>query len=335
MKKIKAKDEPLSMWNEKESIHGDEVDSLVCILNGPGCSWSKRSGCLMCGYNNDVTNTDFSKGELIAQIDHLFNRYDGEPYIKIYTSGSFLDTNEIPFEVQRYLAEQMSEVTTDVKLLVESRPEFVNEGNLKQLIEKAPDLEIAIGLETQDDHIRNKLVRKGFLYADYLKAGRKIEKLDIELKTYLLLKPPLLGENNSIIDCIGSIKRVAKDFKGTKISVNPMNVQQGTVVEDLYKMDLYTPPWIRSVVEVLKQGCNETEGEVKLMSSPTGGGKRRGVHNCGSCDASQLDLIRHFSLRNDPNILDTLSGCCSDEWREHMVASINAPMAADKFDPRR
>ena len=96
-----------------------------------------------------------------------------------------------------------------------------------------------------------------------------------------------------------------------EVSVNPVNVQSGTLVEDLWRRGLYRPPWLWSVVEVLLR----THGKGRVVSYPTGGGRRRGAHNCGKCDGDVLRAIREYSLYGTADALTSPACACRDRWR--------------------
>ena len=81
---------PVSVWKEEDVIEGRRLDAFVIILRTTGCWWSYKKGCLMCGYNI-ASSPKVTEEHLRAQIEKALTRYDGEPMVKIYTSGSFLD----------------------------------------------------------------------------------------------------------------------------------------------------------------------------------------------------------------------------------------------------
>ncbi|MFW3146153.1 MAG: archaeosine biosynthesis radical SAM protein RaSEA [Thermoplasmatota archaeon] len=323
------KKEPISVWKEVDSLNERDTTAHVMILNGPGCSWAAKCGCLMCGYNEPGDQGSVSKEELIMQTATAMENYNGESYIKIFTSGSFLDGNEIPPDVQTAILKHIGHTAGNVRVLVESRPEYITEDSLSRLSDIEVDLEIAIGLETASDAIRMEMVRKGFSYEQYLNSARLVTDSGLSLKTYLLLKPPMLGESSSLDDCITSIKCISREFPGSRISINPMNIQSDTYVEKLFNNKLYRPPWLWSLVEVLRTGHQLSGGRVHLMSSPTGGGRSRGAHNCGSCDREVLGSILKFSIKNDPKILPNASDCCQRQWKEHLSSSLLSPVGSD------
>ncbi|MBN1389886.1 MAG: archaeosine biosynthesis radical SAM protein RaSEA [Candidatus Thermoplasmatota archaeon] len=315
---------PLSVWKEKDSIDRKEADALVMILKTRGCSWAKRSGCTMCGYNR-IVYPDVTSSDLKEQVEHAMKSYNDEPYVKIFTSGSYLDPWEIPAETQVEMSRVIGEKAPMARLLIESRPEFIDPDGLERISHNVDALEIAVGLETSSDEIRAVHIKKGFTWSDYVKGGRIICDAGCLLKSYLLMKPPFLGEANAIQDCITSIMRVSEVFPGSRISVNPMNIQSQTPVEDLFRKGLYRPPWLWSLLEVLDRGYEYADGN-HIMSSPTAGGRKRGAHNCGECDEGILGAITSFSIDNDPSKLKHHDHYCKEEWKEHLIGSVSHPI---------
>lgn len=229
--------------------------------------------------------------------------------VKLYTSGSFLDPKEIPLEMREEVFSSFPQIQ---RLLFESRPEFINEENLVGLPEGR--YAVALGLESADDEVLERSIGKGFRKDDYLRAANLLRSKGVPVRTYLLLKPPFLTEAQAMADLEHSIG-FAQELSES-ISINPMNVQAGTMVEDMWKRGDYRPPWLWTLVEVLKD--SPRRAGLRIMSSPSGGGTIRGAHNCGKCDRKVLDAIERFSLSQDPQTLDGLDCECKKEWESVM-----------------
>ncbi len=305
--------EPVSAWSEKDCIDGKEVDALVVILRSRGCYWSRQSGCLMCGYNNDSLETVLAE-DLVTQFRKAMEKYAGQDYIKIYTSGSFLDPKEIEPEARDRILALAGEKAS--KVLVESRPEFVSQASLEAAFGNVKKLEIAIGLESANDDTRARCVNKGFQFKDFERACNVAKDAGASIRTYLLLKPLFMTESAAIKDVVESA-RIARPLSHT-ISVNPINVQRGTRVEELWKKGLYRPPWLWSLVEALRESSKVTGARV--VSAPSGGGSRRGVHNCGKCDDAILTAVQAFSLTGDISTLEVPACGCRKQWQDYLDA---------------
>jgi radical SAM enzyme (TIGR01210 family) len=271
----------------------------------------------MCGYRqasmNEVTEADLNR-----QIDEALSKYKGEPFVKIYTSGSFLDENEIPAAVRGRIFNEFSGCE---RILFESRPEFVTPEALSVL---PKNVTIALGLESSDPDILSISINKGFTQEDSRKAGMMIKDAGLKVRTYLLLKPPFLTEKAAMEDTVRSA--VFADEFSDEISINPLNVQRGTYAERLWRAGELRPPWIWSLVEVLRELSSKVNA--RLMSSPSGGGTSRGVHNCGKCDREILDGIERFSFSQDVKDLDIRCECI-DSWQRYLESEKILGTAAD------
>jgi radical SAM enzyme (TIGR01210 family) len=313
--RVKDPTKPVSYWSEKDILDGKIVDVFVVILRTHGCSWAQQSGCTMCGYFNDSLWEKITDEDLLKQFDTAMKKYSDQPFIKIFTSGSFLDDNEIKPGVRKKILQTLYK-TAD-KVSVESRPEYLTKEkitDIKKIIDNKT-FEIGIGLETADDKIRENNINKGFTLDDYKKATNILKKYGIKIKTYILVKPPFLTEKEALEDAINTVDKI-KDITDT-ISFNPVNVQRNTLVDFLWKSKKYRPPYLFSIVEILKQSKKNTKN-VLLKCDIAGGGSIRGAHNCKNCDHSYLKAIKDFSLNQKINVFNDLSCECYEKWQDQL-----------------
>ena len=291
------------------------VRAFVIILRTRGCFWALKSGCSMCGYINDSCAGEITGDDIMAQFNSAMQRYKGEAIVKIFNSGSFFDEREIPREIQHKILKELSGKAR--KIAVETRVEFVNEGALREAKEAAApaQLELGVGLESANDVILERSINKRMKFDDFAAAATTARRLGALVKTYLLIKPPFLTEREAIDDCVESVRKAAPHT--TTFSFNPMNVQNFTFVEHLWHRGEYRPPYLWSIVEILSRAKLLTSA--RLQCDPTGGGSRRGAHNCGKCDDAVLSSIRRFSLTQDIRALDGLEEVkceCREEWKD-------------------
>ncbi len=297
-------------WVEDEAIAAERVRAFVLILRTRGCYWADVKGCTMCGYAKDTLGRSATPEELGEQLAHALARYHNEPYVKVYTSGSFLDDREVDPESRQKIVAAFSGRAR--RFLFETLPEFATEETLRPLREAfAGELEVALGLESTDPTVLAKYVHKSASPMEYLAAGDLVRSLGARSKAYLLLKPPYLSESESIEDVVRSVEVASPHFDS--LSINPVHIQNGTVVEWLYRRGRYRPPWLWSVVEALARGAR-VRGRARLVSFPTAGGLPRGPHNCGKCDARVLAAIEEASLDQEFSALDPLACDCRGPW---------------------
>ena len=300
----------VNRWTEAESIGGDRVDAFVVILKTRGCYWADVKGCSMCGYSKDTLGRSATPAELAHQLSEALERYRGEPYVKCYTSGSFLDDREVDPDSRRAFVRAFSGKAR--RLLFETLPEFATEERLRPLSEEFDgEIEVALGLESTDPTVLGKYVHKSAGPEEYLDAGDRVRGMGLRAKAYLLLKPPYLTESESIDDVVRSVGEAAPHFD--TLSINPVHIQNGTVVEWLYHRGRYRPPWLWSVVEALSEGARR-RGAARLVSFPTAGGLPRGPHNCGNCDRRVLAAIESASLDQEFESLGEVTCDCRGEW---------------------
>jgi hypothetical protein len=312
--KIRDPTKPVRSWSEKDILDGKVVDAYVIIFRTRGCSWALKSGCAMCGYFNDSMWEKVSDSDLLKQFDSVMKNYSGEKIVKIFTSGSFLDDNEITSKTRKKILSGLVEKTE--KLSVESRPEYVKDEKLSDIhdITQSKKFEVGIGLETSNDFLREHAINKGFTFDDYKKAAKLLKKHKFKLKTYVLVKPPFITEKESLEDAICTVKDI-QSYTDT-ISFNPTNVQRHTVVDYLWKRNQYRPPWLWSILEILKQSKKLTDALIKC--DVAGGGSRRGAHNCPACDHKILDAIANFSLSQDTKVFEGLDCACKQNWLDQL-----------------
>jgi len=300
----------VNQWTEPEALSGERVRAFVVILRTRGCYWADVKGCSMCGYARDTLGRSATPEELERQIRSAVESYKGEPYVKVYTSGSFLDDREVDAESRRRFVRAFSGRAR--RLLFETLPEFATPELLEPLkAEFAGDLEVALGLESTQPEVLQRFVNKGSPPSEYLAAADRVRSLGLKAKAYLLLKPPYLTERESIEDVVRSVEVAAPRFDA--ISVNPVHIQGGTVVEWLFQRGRYRPPWLWSLVEAIERG-SAVRGSTRLVTFPTAGGMARGPHNCGSCDREVLAALESASLDQSFDALKGLGCGCRADW---------------------
>lgn len=289
---------------------------IVMVVPTRGCSWafSEAGGCSVCGYINDSSyNQPIPIKRILEEIGHSLSQVDSNKSIefKLFNSGSFFDVKDVPEKLREKILEKIRNDNRVCKLSVESRPEFIinHLEEIKKIkrILKPVQLEIGVGLESSNDTILKDCWNKGFSIRDYKKSVHLIQSLNIRLKTYVFIKPPFLTETEAIIDAIKTTRDAIKI--GTNVvSLNPCNIQSGTLVNYLYKQDRYQPPWIWSVLLIVKT-IREEFPDVEIICEPTAGGRQRGTHNCGRCDKIVLGLLDQ--IINNEKTPDDLSRICS------------------------
>ncbi len=313
----KQLDKPISFWIKEDRLLKKKGKEFTIILRTKGCSWAlgPDGGCSMCGYVQDSTFEKIDQAHIKNQIDYAFQEKlseileDSEDFVlKIYNSGSFFDEDEISESTRDYIFKKIAKISKIKELVIESRVDYITQEKLMKM-KSSLDIyiEVAIGLETVNDHIRHNYINKGLFFKDFLEAIHLCKHYGIGVRAYLLFKPPFLNEQTAIDDCVSSILKLV-ELKVNTISINPLNIQKNTLVEYLFYQKRYRPPWFYSLFKCIVKACHERDilKEVRIISSPSGAGSKRGIHNTckkKECNQNMVKSLRNFVLTQDINHL--------------------------------
>lgn len=272
----------------------------------------------MCSYLLDGSHAAVPGNQILQQFRHAVESASSEKgplSIKVYTSGSFLDEDEVPVDTRNQILGLISEDERVREVVLESRPQYVNEDGIATIHDILDDhhVEIGVGLESSSNAIRTLCVNKGFETKDFEETVKTAKAHKIGIRAYVLLKPPFLTERDALLDSIRTIEDAAK-MEVTTVSINPLNVQKHTLVERLWTRGLYRPPWLWTLVEVLSQARSQIDTSINIVCDPVAAGKKRGVHNCGRCDEPITKAIRNFSLNQSAGVFDALDCGCRHLW---------------------
>jgi len=309
---------PVAYWIKEDRLLDSMGKEFTIILRTKGCSWalSDSGGCSMCGYIGDSNIDPVDPEQIIQQFDYAMERKENEIksskddfVLKIFNSGSFFDDDEISENVRAHIYDKIKTFNKIREIVVESRVEYLTKNKLEAMQKALKDkyVEIAIGLESVDDHIRNSYINKGLLFNDFLEAVALCKKLNLGVRVYLLFKPPFLNEQAAIDDCINSVSALI-NLQVNTISINPINIQKGSYIEYLWYQNRYRPPWFYSLIKALRKILLSRKDGIstRIISDPSGAGTKRGIHNClkRECNENMLLLLRKFVLTQN---IDELS----------------------------
>ncbi len=317
------RERPVKYWLEKDRLLNNTGTSLVVILATRGCNWalSNGGGCSMCGYIYDAPITIPDSSSLIKQFDSAYEAsisVKAPLAIKIFTSGSFFDEREIPKAARESILKKINMDKRIEEVIVETRPEYVNHEILRECREILGEIyfEVALGLETSNDNIRNLYINKGFELKDFERVVSMAKNTGVGVKSYVLIKPPFLREGEAIIDSTSSAIDSSK-IGVNSVSFNPCTVHKGTLVEHLWKLGKYRPPWLWSIIEILKRTSEKINNRIRIICSLAGMGSKKGPHNCGKCDKKIRELLNEFTLTQNPEVLSNVECNCKQEWLDY------------------
>lgn len=244
---------PFAFFVEEERTHSGNIESFATIfLTNNECPFA----CLMCDLWKNTTDKPVPPGAIPAQIEYALNRLPAAQNIKLYNSGSFFDTNAIPPEDYKKIAEIIRDFGT---VVVESHPVFVNKQvkHFQSLL--TGQLQVAVGLETIHPEVLPRLNKK-MTPESFRKAVHFLIQNDIIVRSFILLKPPYLTEEESIQWAINSID-FAFDSGVSICTIIPVRAGNG-IMEWLLDNGWFHPPHLRSLEQTLELAIRKNQGLV-------------------------------------------------------------------------
>jgi radical SAM enzyme (TIGR01210 family) len=318
-------DRPAVVYKTPENLpDGTPCTAATVILRTKGCVWWWKSGCTFCGYFNDVRD-DVTSANLFAQWEEAKRQtkdFDGCEMIKVYTSGTFFEDREIPVDFQEAVLTETHE--RGMHLVVEAQAQLCHSEKLAWLAEKHPGCTVALGLEAYDDVVLRFHVNKGFSVKQWHNAVDLLRKNNLRVKTYLIFKPPFMSEGDALQLTTKWVKQVSP--LSDEVSINPMNIQRGTIVDRLFRNREFRPPWLWSLVDMIEKTHDEvSQLDCRTIVHPTAGGRIRGAHNCGSCDEDIVAAIERYSVSSDLTEFSNIDCECKKVWRAEIENDNNLP----------
>ncbi|MFH1307357.1 MAG: hypothetical protein ABIH72_00715 [archaeon] len=262
------KDKPLEVWFQDS----EEGKILFIVFYTQTCRWSQ---CLGCNLPSAMSENYIGFKHIIKQIDYIFKLPKVKKFKEIIkkvivsNNGSVLDERTFSSTALIYLIAMLNIHLKNLSIVsLETRPEYVDLSELEFLSrvlnegETHTNLEIAIGFEAFDRHIRNKVFRKGLELRTFESLVKKLANYKFNLKCYFMQKPvPGMGDKEAVEDIKKGIDYLSKVAKKHKVKINmhlnPTYVAKGTMLEKEFRKGKYTPPQLIDVLRAVKYGRNK------------------------------------------------------------------------------
>ncbi|MCP4134411.1 MAG: hypothetical protein GY754_25790 [bacterium] len=241
--------------------------TLFIVFYTLTCQWSR---CLGCNLPSLMSEHHINFRNIIKQVDYIFDYILDETKQKdlrkiiISNNGSILDEDTFSTTALLYFIAKMNIHCPDVKILtIETRPEYADLPELEVIsralkeVDKAAELEVAIGFEAFNDRVRNEYFKKGLDLTVFEKFASLVGKYGFRLKTYFMLKPvPQLSEEEAIADIkegIDYLDSIAARYNlDINMHLNPTYAAKGTPLADAFMEGNYSPPRLESVKEIIR-----------------------------------------------------------------------------------
>jgi radical SAM enzyme (TIGR01210 family) len=218
--------------------------------------------CTYCNLSYKSSPELISFEGIKQQIDWVFNKYsdklDGFQQLSVGNEGSIIDSTRFPKEALNYLLERSHDLPALQVLALETRPEYISQKTIEEItgLTHAPAIDVTIGFETQDDHIREVVLKKSIHRKRFESSVKLLGELGVRLTCYILLKPaPTMTEREGILEAIASIEYLAElsQKHGVELIIylNPTYAAEETPLAEEFIKHQYKPVRIQSVLEVI------------------------------------------------------------------------------------
>ena len=279
---------PLNPWipaaflvESERSADGAVEDVATIFLTNKECPFR----CTMCDLWKYTLDERVPVGAIPAQIDYALERLPRARHVKLYNAGNFFDAQAIPPEDHAAIADRVRHFAT---VIVENHPRLTTDRCVRFCDLLGTRLEIALGLETIHPEILPTL-NKRMTVADFDRAAAFLRDRDIDVRTFLLLKPPGLNERDGIEWGVRSIQH-AFDAGATCCSIIPTRAGNG-YMERLQSTGAFSPPTIRSMEELLERGIELHRGRVFIDLWDV-----EKFFDCAHCGPARAARIRRMNL---------------------------------------
>lgn len=244
---------PYDWLIERERTARGDVESVATIfLTNRECPFR----CLMCDLWKYTTDETVREGAVPAQVDYALERLPDAPHVKLYNSGNFFDRKAFPPSDRPEVARRLDEFQT---VVVENHPKLCGEACLRFRDDLSGQLEIAMGLETAHPEVLERL-NKAMTLDDFRRAAGFLREADIDVRTFIQLRPPYLEEAEAVDWALRSVE-VAFDAGVQCCSIVPTRPGNG-IMERLAREGHFEPPSVRALETVLERGIRMDGGRV-------------------------------------------------------------------------
>ena len=286
--------QPYAFLVEPECSPEGRIENVATIfLTNRECPFT----CLMCDLWKNTLDESVAVGDIPRQIEFALGRLPPTNHVKLYNSGNFFDPHAIPVQDYGEIAARVQGFKT---VIVENHPRLCGDDCLGFRDAIDGTLEVAIGLETTHPEVLRRL-NKQMTLDDFQRGAEFLLKESIQLRTFILLRPPFLSEAEGIEWAMHSIE-YAFSLGIRCCSVVPTRAGNG-ILEQLQTNGQFAPPNLRSMETVLEQGVRLGRGRVFMDLWDA-----EQFSKCDECGPARIERLRQMNLTQQV-IPDVPCGC--------------------------
>jgi radical SAM enzyme (TIGR01210 family) len=240
----------------------------------------------MCDLWRNTLAEETPVGAIRSQIDYALERLPPARQVKLYNSGSFFDRKAIRVADHAAIA---SRVAGFERVIVECHPALVGADCFKFRDRLSGRLEVAMGLETVQTEILQKL-NKRMTVETFAAAAERLRENDVDLRVFILVRPPFMAEEDAVEWAERSLD-FAFDCGATAASLIPTRGGNGAM-EELGASGEFAPPRLATMEAVAAYGISLGRGRVFVDLWDL----RRNAR-CETCCERRVERLHAMNLR--------------------------------------
>jgi radical SAM enzyme (TIGR01210 family) len=260
---------------------GAVEDVATLLLANRECPFK----CVMCDLWKYTTAERTPPGALPAQIEQALAQLPPAAHVKLYNAGNFFDAQAVPPGDLPRIAALVGRFRT---VVVECHPRLVGPRCVAFRERLGGELQVAMGLETTHPQVLPRL-NKRMTLDDFARATDFLTAHKIPVRAFILLRPPLLGEEEGLE---WACRSVGWAF-GAGVEccvVIPTRAGNGAM-EELQQQGLFAPPRFSSLEKALAFGIQMRRGRVFADLWDAGGQAA-----CPACGPARVARLRQMNL---------------------------------------
>jgi radical SAM enzyme (TIGR01210 family) len=307
-------------------VYGEKISQLTCVVPGGGCVYyraQKGDVCPFCSFpafsrhvvRGEGHEDDFSAWTLTADVykrmyDKSLKVCGPADKVAIFNGGSFFPESELPSGFQEHVCQDIASRPQVRQLMVEAYPAYIARRKLDQTREMlaGKDLMVGIGFESQNDFVRNTLLKKRIARDQFEAKVRMLQEAGVQVFVYAFLKAPGLTERQALDEALETCAYL-HNLGVDEIALSCAFVPPGSALEQQYHAGEFRPPWLWSILEIQRRaeafGWPLSIGGFEDFPPPVAG-----PSNCERCDSDALELIERVRATGRlPGPVDVKCAC--------------------------
>ena len=247
-----------------------EGEALFLVFYTSACRWNRCHGCNL---PSKSSPEHIGYQDIMAQIDNVLNHYQDKlatfGRLVISNNGSVLDEHSFATTALVYLMARVNACMPNLQTVaIETRAEYVDWEEVAFLGRFAADhprhyrLELTVGFEIFDAHLRNEVFHKGLPLNIFERMVHDASGHGVDVRAYFMFKAlPNMTNEEADADIRAAIDYLAHLSEQTGVTLamhlNPTYVAFGTALEAAYRRGEYQPPTLKDIVPLAQYAIDQ------------------------------------------------------------------------------